>query len=172
MSSTETGYPGLNYKIVHVGIGEYKVDRSPTRIHTVLGSCVGVIIYEPDKKIGGLAHIYLPNSSDYKNSTSLGITGERCNFADLLIPRMIDDLLAMEACYAKLLAYLTGGAYMLKVSYSPDFDIGKKNLAAAREILKSRNIHARELSIGGPTGQSVYFNLFDGGIDVKIHTPM
>ncbi len=49
-----------------VGIGEYKSSRAPRSLVTIaLGSCVGIALYEPRSRIGGLSHIMLPDSTAF-----------------------------------------------------------------------------------------------------------
>ena len=51
--------------IISVGIGEYKVTSNKEHVLKTyaLGSCVAIIIYEKIKKIAGLLHVALPDSS-------------------------------------------------------------------------------------------------------------
>lgn len=51
-------------KTIKVGIADLKVAKAPNILRTAgLGSCVGVILYDVNKKIAGMAHIMLPDSS-------------------------------------------------------------------------------------------------------------
>lgn len=158
-----------NSEQINVGIGEYRVARSPCRLKTVLGSCVGVLVYDLLEKIGGLAHIYLPYAAEFNSCPLLASTGNRYSFADELIPRMLDDLLAMKGNRSRFTSYITGGGYLLKDNYMDQMDIGKRNLLAARSILKQEQLLFRELSVGQRFGQTVIFNLFDGGVEVQVH---
>ena len=50
--------------VVRVGMAEYKIAKSPAVLVTLgLGSCVGVALHDSINKIGGLAHVMLPDSS-------------------------------------------------------------------------------------------------------------
>ncbi len=50
--------------LIKVGMADYKVGRSPsTLISYGLGSCIGVSLYDPLRKVGGLLHIMLPDST-------------------------------------------------------------------------------------------------------------
>ena len=54
-------------KIINVGIAEIVAAKSPNILRTTLGSCIGVVLYQPDTKIGAISHIMLakdtmPNS--------------------------------------------------------------------------------------------------------------
>ncbi len=57
-----------NVKEIRVGIADLNLVCPPDRIITVgLGSCVGIALYDQYKKIGGLAHIMLPDSTQFNN---------------------------------------------------------------------------------------------------------
>ncbi len=49
-----------------VGIADYKIGTSPQKLITLgLGSCVGIALYDKVKKVGGLSHIMLPDSTAF-----------------------------------------------------------------------------------------------------------
>ena len=46
-----------------VGISDYKLAKDPQVLATyALGSCVGICLYDPEARVGGLSHIMLPDS--------------------------------------------------------------------------------------------------------------
>jgi chemotaxis protein CheD len=72
---------------IKVGIADYKTGKAPDRIITLgLGSCVGICIYDRYAGAGGMAHIMLPDSSQFQK-----VTKEE-KFADLAIPKMVNEL--------------------------------------------------------------------------------
>ena len=85
--------------LIKVGMADYKVGRSPsTLISYGLGSCIGVSLYDPIRKIGGLLHIMLPDSTQARASDN------PAKFADTGIPLMINDVVALGATRARLVA--------------------------------------------------------------------
>ena len=46
--------------VIAVAIGQWAVAAAPAKIRTLLGSCVGVVLYDRTAKLGGVAHIVLP----------------------------------------------------------------------------------------------------------------
>ena len=57
---------------VKVGMADLNLCKSPDMITTIgLGSCIGIALYDPVKKIGGLAHIMLPDSTQMKNNQNI-----------------------------------------------------------------------------------------------------
>ena len=70
---------------VTVGIADLNVVKSPDTLVTyALGSCVGICLYDPDKKIAGLAHIMLPLSTE----AAQGVNNKR-RYADTGIAELI-----------------------------------------------------------------------------------
>ena len=64
--------------VITVGISDLAVSRAPDIIATyALGSCVGICLIDERSKIGGLAHIMLPNArlriQDTKKFADTGI---------------------------------------------------------------------------------------------------
>ena len=50
--------------LVVVDISDQKIAASPDRLITyALGSCVGVSLYDPAMRMGGLAHVFLPRAT-------------------------------------------------------------------------------------------------------------
>ncbi|WP_347491368.1 chemotaxis protein CheD [Desulfoscipio sp. XC116] len=148
---------------IHVGIGEYKFSRSPGRLVTLgLGSCVGVAVWDPVIKIGGLLHIMLPNSEDFSKIT------KQEKYADLGIPLMLNELIRNGAAKARLVAKLIGGAQMFTgVDKKQLFNIGERNIEMSRKILKQMSIHIVSEDVGGNKGRTMYLDLENGEVLVK-----
>lgn len=144
-------------KVIHVGIGEIAVSSSPDILKTILGSCVGVAIYSPVDRIGGLIHIMLPKLTNGDMN--------RAKYADTGIPILID---MMENRYGigrqNLIAKIAGGANMFsyKKTGSPLFDIGTNNTAAVKYLLKQFNIPILEEDVGANYGRRIEFYLESG----------
>ncbi|MBN1525162.1 MAG: chemotaxis protein CheD [Spirochaetales bacterium] len=156
-------------KKVYVGIGEYAVAHGQSVLQTILGSCVGVVIFDKFHRIGGLAHIYLPHSSVEKqtriNSNS-SMLASVPKYADLLIPMMINSLVRQGADKQYFTAYLVGGASIFSFHKNPSLNVGKKNLDQARLLLKQEMIRTVEVKVGGTTGRKVTFDCYTGDLEV------
>ena len=79
-----------------------------------LGSCIGIAIRDPITKIGGLAHIMLPDSTQIKNNTNL------YKFADTGIDELIRLLILKGASKQRLVAKIAGGAQMFAFQNKSD----------------------------------------------------
>lgn len=156
-------------KKIHVQIGEYHVADGHTVLTTVLGSCVGVIIYDKIRKVGGLAHVYLPDSRSAGRKTNGG--GENrldkaLKYADLLIPRMIKAIERADGQKKHFFAYIVGGASLYDFPHDSILNVGERNLEMVRRLLADHGIRSIEVKVGGKHGRRVTFNLATGDIEI------
>ena len=131
--------------LIKVGMADYKVGRSPaTLISYGLGSCIGVSLYDPIRKIGGLLHIMLPDSTQARASDN------PAKFADTGIPLMINDVVALGATRARLVAKIAGGAQMFSFSNATDImRVGTRNAEVCKQILRRNGIRLIAEDTGG-----------------------
>ena len=146
-----------------VGISDLQVAKAPKTIVTyALGSCVGICLYDSSSKVGGLAHIMLPNS----------LTGtqpiNKMKYADSAIPELIRQMEQKGAIRRNLVAKIAGGAQMFEGnSNSRIAQIGKSNTQAVKEVLQSQNIYLKSEDTGANYGRSVFMNLENGSVTIK-----
>ena len=151
-------------EIIKVGMADLKTCVSPDGITTLgLGSCVGIAIRDPVSKVGGLAHIMLPDSKAIKNGQQ-----SVAKFADTGIKDMLQELISMGAVKSRLVAKLAGGAQMFAFANASDImRVGLRNAAASKEILASLSIPVVGEDTGGNYGRTVQIDLANGVYKVK-----
>lgn len=135
--------------IIHtIGIAGLKIAAPPDRIRTVLGSCVGIAIFDRAARIGGLAHVILPASS-------AGV-GDRGKFADTAVDWLLAELRRAGAERARLAAKIAGGAKMF--GSAATMLIGARNIEAVRARLKHHKVPLEAEDVGGEKGRKVTFD--------------
>lgn len=146
--------------MVSVLMGRWAVASAPVLIRTLLGSCAGVVLYDRQLKLGGVAHIVLPNSR--------GSTDHAGKYADTAIPAMIDDMerVAGRKLRPRLSAKLFGGASMFQGGAS--IDIGRSNQVAVEQILAALGVAVVARDWGGETGRRLTFSTVTGIVAVRI----
>ncbi|MBP3780950.1 MAG: chemotaxis protein CheD [Selenomonas sp.] len=149
--------------LIRVGMADYKVGSAPSTIISYgLGSCIGISLYDPQTKIGGLLHIMLPDSTQARP------TENPAKFADTGLPLMLKDVLALGANRARLVAKIAGGAQMFAFQNATDImKVGARNAEAAKKILKDLNIKIIAEDTGGTYGRTVSIDLNNGVYKVK-----
>jgi chemotaxis protein CheD len=146
--------------MVSVLMGRWAVASAPTLIRTLLGSCAGVVLHDRLAKLGGVAHIVLPNSR--------GETDHPGKYADTAIPALIEDMerFAGRRLRGRITAKLFGGASMFQGSNA--IDIGRSNQAAVEQILADLGVSIVARDMGGDSGRRLTFSTVTGIVSVRI----
>ena len=147
---------------IKVGMGEGSVTSTPHIISsTGIGSCVVTTLYDPQKQVGGLAHIMLPDSN--------GINGRRPPYhcADTAIATLLKKLQIEGAVRENLVAKMIGGARMFAGSSDSSPGVGKQNITSIREILDRERLTLAGEDTGGGYGRSVEFCLDSGRVIIR-----
>ena len=150
--------------LIKVGMAQFKVAAAPARMMTfALGSCVGIVLYDPVSKIGGLAHVMHPSSERVQNNVN------RAKFVDTAVELMLSRMAKKGASRSRIEAKIFGGAKMFQsISASPGvMQIGEENVKATRAELAGRNIPVVAESTGGTKGRTIIFDLTSGRVTVK-----
>ena len=153
----------MEYNEIKVGIADLNVAYSPDKLITVgLGSCVGIAIYDKSVGLGGLAHIMLPDSSQFNKITN------EIKFADLAIPILVENMIKKGAKLRNMRAKIAGGASMFNFSdKSIVMDIGNRNGIAVKNALKTLSIPIVAEDIGGNKGRTLIFDTASGALYIR-----
>lgn len=141
-----------------VGIGDWAVSTNPEdTIKTyALGSCIAVIILDVKIGMAGMIHIALPDSTiDPDKAKSLP-----GYFADTGLPLMIEEMKRLGAMRAHVRVKIAGGATVM--DDKGIFDIGKRNLLAAKRILWKSSLGAIAEDTGGDISRTVTVRVING----------
>ena len=140
-------------EIIKVGMADLKTCKSPDGITTLgLGSCVGIALRDPITKIGGLAHIMLPDSTAIANNTN------KPKFADTGIELLVQQVVALGANRSRLVAKIAGGAQMFAFQNKVDMvRVGERNVEATKKKLKEMKIPILAEDTGLNFGRTVIF---------------
>lgn len=145
--------------LVTVGISDQKIAVTPDILITyALGSCVGICLYDKMKRIAGLAHILLPESSKINDNQNI------YKFADTAIPELVRQMESKGCVRGWITAKIAGGANMFKVEGK---SIGEKNVESVKRELQRLNIRIIAEDTGGNYGRTVEFNPENGIVTVR-----
>ncbi len=149
--------------MIKVGMADLNIAKSPDSLTTIgLGSCIGIAVYDPITKIGGLAHIMLPDSTRMKNNSNIA------KFADTGIDELIKRMTAAGASKTRMVAKIAGGAKMFEVSgLSEVGNIGAKNAEASKKKLRELGIRLVAEDTGLNYGRTVELYCENGDFLIK-----
>ncbi len=152
------GGPGTRHVI---GIGELVVSagRDDVLITHALGSCIAVCIWDPTSSVAGLLHFLLPDSR-----INPGRAAEQpAAFADTGIPLLFQTAYRAGLQKERAVVRLVGGA---EVAGGASFDIGKRNLLAAKSLLWRNGVLIRGEAVGGKLVRTVNLAVADGRLRI------
>lgn len=146
----------------HVKIGELRVAASEGVLYTIgLGSCVAVALYDPRGKIGGLAHVMLPDTTNNGNMAP-------GRFAPVAVPMLVDMMVEAGARKRGMYARIAGGAAMFAdVLPQEGVSLGDRNVNAVRNALAKAGIPLHAEDVGGSFGRSVFLDAENGSFLVR-----
>jgi len=147
---------------VVVGVADAKIGSDPDSIIVTyaLGSCLGITLYDPQRKIGGLLHIMLPNSVDHPQSAA-----RRAMFVDTGMPDLLDGLSRRGADLRILECKVFGGA---KVTSADNyFSIGQKNITAFQTLADKLRLRVLAWEVGGNINRTIKLSIQTGKVSVR-----
>ena len=150
-------------KVIKVGMADLSIAKEPDILTTLgLGSCVGIALYDPSTKIGGLAHIMLPDSKQIKNNEN------KAKFADTAIQVLLDAMIKEGARRNRIVAKIAGGAHMFEFKNMDDMmRIGTRNVSAVIQILSEAHIPIIAQDVGENYGRTIELHTLTGVLRVK-----
>lgn len=143
-----------------IGLGEYRVGCAAEEEWTIygLGSCVGLILCDPGRRVAAMAHVVLPERFNTAPD-------EPAKFADTVVPFLLQEMERLGARQERIYAQTAGGARMLAFSELPD--VGSRNVAMIREQLARHRIPLVAEQVGGNHGRTLSWDARRGVATVK-----
>ena len=146
-----------------VGMADCRVATDPQSalVTYALGSCLGLTVYDPVARVGGMLHYMLPDSS-------LDPAAGQSNpfkFADTGIPRLLEETYGLGASKRRLVICAAGAAQIL--DDNGVFDIGKRNYLAARRLLRRFGLLLMNEAVGGAAVRTVSLEIASGRVVVE-----
>jgi chemotaxis protein CheD len=142
-------------EFVDVDTGEVQVTSKAAVLRAMaIGSCVVVVAFDRGRKIGGLAHIMLPDKSIKEERE------DKTKYAVDAIDKLLEKFKNLGIKIEDLEISLIGGADLLGES-----PISELIVSSVLDYLKSLGIEPRQQKLGGKQRRSVSLDISSG----KIH---
>ena len=150
-------------EVIKVGMADLNVCKAPDVITTLgLGSCIGLVFYDPVSKVGGMVHYMLPDCTKVRYNSNIA------KFADTGIDELLRRVIAAGANKGRLIAKIAGGARMFEgCGLSDGGNIGARNAEAAKAKLKQLGIRLVAEDTGLNYGRTVELHCDTGEFYIK-----
>ena len=146
-----------------VGVADMVASNDPSAelVTYSLGSCLGIVIYDPAKKVGGLLHIMLPDSTidPVKASNSPFM------FIDSGVPRLFQAVCSLGGDRHRLVIRVAGGAQFLDPGGV--FNIGERNQQAFTRLLSQNGYSIHGKDVGGVSSRTIRLDMSTGKLSVR-----
>lgn len=144
-------------------VADWAVERGAGTLVTYgLGSCVAIMLHDPEVPAAGMAHVLLPSRSLTRDQ------GNAAKFPETAVPLLVERLRALGAQPTRLVAKLAGGASMFAQLLSPGtLQMGERNLVASRNALRAAGIPVAREAVGGSVGRTVRLDVASGAVEIR-----
>lgn len=144
-----------------IGIADMKfAQHSGTLITYALGSCIGICLYDPVIKLGGLLHIMLPLNMETGRKNPL-------KYADTGLAEMLRQMEAQGANRSRLVVKIAGGAKMFEVTGGSLGNIGLRNIESVKIQMKKHGLRIANEDVGGTVARTMSMDVETGAITVR-----
>jgi len=134
-----------------IGIAEYAVVTDETTLITSgLGSCLGIVVHDPEAFVSGLIHVMLPSVDQARDTNP-------AKFVDTGVPLLIEEMEAVGADSNRLRVWIVGGSEMIQFSSTGD-SIGSRNIDLANQLIEEYGLTLVGSDVGGNHGRSIEFD--------------
>jgi len=146
--------------LIKVGMADLNVTAAAGILKTTgLGSCVGLILYDPFVKVAGMAHVMLPSSEIAKEGKL-----NHAKYADTAIPMLIRRMEELGAAVSRMESKMAGGAQMFAFTSAAGdaMRIGPRNVESCKVMLEQYQIPLKGEDTGGNYGRTIEFDSATG----------
>ena len=153
------GEPPARVRVpVYLHPGSVYASTQAAAVSTILGSSVGVSLFDPTAGLGGMTHYVLPRAARH---------GTSARFGDVALRQLIQRVLILGAERGSLQARVFGGAWMNVGLRENPAHVGLQNVEVARELLSSEGIPVVASDTGAAHGRRLVFHTDDGSAWVR-----
>jgi chemotaxis protein CheD len=151
-------------KIVTIYSGNYYVSDDPqVVIHTLLGSCIAVCLFDSENNIGGMNHFVLPQQNQAKNRSK----SDPGWFGLDSMEAMINRILVLGGTFSRLKAKVFGGGQVVENLTPFNINVAEANINFILSYLRENNIPVLAKDVGGCYGRKVLYYLEDHSVLVQ-----
>jgi chemotaxis protein CheD len=140
-----------------VAVGDMKIGQEVDTIVThAIGSCLGLMVYDPIAKVGGLLHAMLPLSKINPDKAKTN----PYMFVDTGVPTLFKALNEIGGQKSRMVIKAAGCGNPL--GKNEMFKIGEHNYTILKKLLWKNNILLEAEDVGGTISRTVYLDLATG----------
>jgi chemotaxis protein CheD len=143
-------------------VGDMKTGANGDQLVThALGSCLGLMVYDPEAKVGGLLHAMLPLSKINPEKAA----ANPAMFVDTGVPLLFKEIYKLGGEKKRLVVKAAGCGAPLGPNEM--FNIGKRNYTVLKKLLWKNGVLIKAEDVGGSNSRTVRFFLDSGRVVIS-----
>lgn len=145
-----------------VGIADMAIssDARDVILTYALGSCLGLCVWDPVARVGGMLHLMLPQSSMAPEKAA----ENPLMFADTGVPKLFLGSYALGAKKERMIVVVAGGA-SFNVQ-DDDMAVGPRNIAMLRKLMWKNGVLLKKHELGGTEPRNMSLDVATGEVTV------
>jgi chemotaxis protein CheD len=162
MSGKDVGMvPATRGQMLNLLAGQVYFGGQAAQCRTLLGSCVGITLWSPRHRIGGMCHYLLPTRPN-------GLDGPRdARYGDEAVAMLLEAIQRAGTKPSDYEAHLYGGADTLSAKTGMKFNIGERNIELGWTLIDRHGFDLREVDVGDEVPRNVSLSLVDGRVEMR-----
>ncbi|HPF05106.1 MAG TPA: chemotaxis protein CheD [Spirochaetota bacterium] len=140
--------------------GQIIVTADENPIVTVLGSCVALTVYSPERRVGGIFHALLPEYIEknrvIKNSPPVSPDPDYVDYSFYYIKNRMSDL-GIDITRTRLMLF-GGGDVLQSLTTGKSASVGKKNIEMIKNIIEKEKLKISAEDTGGTKARKIVFH--------------
>ena len=148
-------------QVLNLLAGQIYFGDQASQVRTLLGSCVGITLWHPQRRVGGLCHFLLPSRA---RASTRGRDGR---FGDEALAIMVEALTRLGTRPREYEAHLYGGADAIPDSAGVKLNIGERNIEQGWALIDRYGFLLRQVDVGDRVPRTVQISLQDGSVGMR-----
>lgn len=148
-----------------VGIAEMHVSADPDDLIVTyaLGSCIGLVLWDPEVRVGGMLHAMLPSHA--LDPERARVNPER--FVDTGVPALFRACYALGAEKRRMVTRVAGGSRMVGGGGPDNFQTGRRNVVMLKRLLWKNGVLLEGEETGGSISRTVSLHVGTGELLIR-----
>jgi chemotaxis protein CheD len=141
--------------------GQMHFGGTAATLRTLLGSCVAVTLWHPQRRIGGMCHFLLPSRLRRAEEPPDG------KYGDEALAMMVARLRAANTEPHEYEAHLYGGADTMPEGSGLKFNVGERNIEQGWKLIDHHGFQLQGVDVGEDVPRTVTLNFANGQVEMK-----
>jgi len=130
-------------------------------LRTLLGSCVALTLWHPERRLGGLCHYLLPER------VRQGVTPLSGRYGDEALELLVRCMKRADTLPQDYIVQLHGGASLFSADMPSSFNVGDRNVEQGRLLIARYGFRLHSESVGDTVARQVSIDLSTGEVQVR-----